>query len=50
MKVARKSALKSEHLSIGRAMGRGFLLRGLAALILHLVAVETHAAGSSECA
>jgi hypothetical protein len=39
-----------EHLSIGRASGRGFLLRGFAALILHLAAVEAHAAGSSECA
>ena len=34
-----------KHLGIGRAPGRGFLPRGLAALILHLAAVETHAAG-----
>ena len=39
-----------EDLGIGRAPGRGFLLRGLAALIVHLAAVEAHAAGSSECA
>ena len=31
-----------EHLSIGRASGRGFLLRGFAALILHLATVEAH--------
>jgi hypothetical protein len=31
-----------KHLSIGRAPGRGFLLRGVAALILHLAAVEAH--------
>ena len=31
-----------EHLSIGRASGRGFLLRSFAALILHLAAVEAH--------
>jgi hypothetical protein len=36
-------------LGIGRAPGRGFLLRSFAALILQLAAVETHAAGSSEC-
>jgi hypothetical protein len=29
-------------LSIGRAPGRGFLLRDLAALILHLAAIEAH--------
>ena len=32
-----------KHLGIGRAPGRSFLLRGVAALILHLVAVEAHA-------
>ena len=32
-----------EHLSIGRASGRGFLLRSFAALILHLAAVEAMA-------
>jgi hypothetical protein len=31
-----------EHLGIGRATGCGFLLRSLAALILHLAAVEAH--------
>jgi hypothetical protein len=29
-------------LGIGRAPGRGFLLRGVAALILHFAAVEAH--------
>jgi hypothetical protein len=29
-------------LSIGRATGRGLLLRSFAALILHLAAVEAH--------
>jgi hypothetical protein len=45
------SAVKSVHqflgyrpgrLDIGRAPGRGFLLRGFTALILHLAAIETH--------
>ena len=31
-----------KHLGIGRALGRGFLLRGFTALILHLAAVEAH--------
>src|SRR5262249_43429382 len=29
-----------EHLGIGRAPGRGFLLRGVATLILHLAAIK----------
>ena len=32
-----------KHLGIGRASGRGFLLRGVAALILQLAAIEAHA-------
>ena len=35
-----------EHLSIGRATGRGLLLRSFAALILHLAAVEAHASNT----
>ena len=33
-----------KHLGIGCAPGCGFLLRGVAALILHLAAVEAHVA------
>src|SRR5271155_5706144 len=34
-----------EHLGVGRAMGGRLLLRGVAALILHLAAVEAHGRG-----
>jgi hypothetical protein len=32
-----------EHLCVGRTTGRGFFLRGFAALVFHLATIEAHA-------
>jgi hypothetical protein len=40
--VSTQAAAFLQHLSFGSALGSRFLLRGVAALILHLAAVEPH--------